>query len=101
MMAAPVSMERLLEMPHAAAGPLVTPTNPIFRTSLAAAAVTEPNPIDSAITPYAVAFRKVLREIIGSSRGSQFVDNDMTIQRIAGSILPFTSIQLTRLKMIG
>ncbi len=38
--------------------------------------------------------------IPGSSRGSQFVDNDMTVRRMAGSILSFTSIQLTRLKMI-
>jgi hypothetical protein len=35
MIAAPASMERWLEIPHEAAGPLVTPTKPILSTSLA------------------------------------------------------------------
>ena len=36
--AARVSIERWFEMPHAAAGPLVTPTKPILSTGLSARA---------------------------------------------------------------
>ena len=66
MIAAPASMERWLEMPHDAAGPLVTPTKPILSTVLAAKVVGELTPVKAKAAVISEAFKNVILFIICS-----------------------------------
>jgi hypothetical protein len=64
--AASVSIERTFDVPQAAAGPLVTPTNPTFSVSFSALAA-PPIPRMAAVTPAAAMDLRRLRRYIGSA----------------------------------